>query len=118
MNPTGPEAAPRDPGLQPERTSLAWRRTLLALIVSDFFIWRSWATSLVHHAGAIEGSSLGLGIAAGVAAAATAVLGACVIYRGFRLRGTTAPPAALLRTATTAILALGAATIVAIVLGS
>ncbi|MDQ0867349.1 DUF202 domain-containing protein [Arthrobacter globiformis] len=61
----------KDPGLQPERTALAWRRTFLAMIVSDFFIWRAWATSL----GNIQSSSLGLGIEAAVAASATAVLG-------------------------------------------
>jgi len=108
----------RDPGLQPERTSLAWRRTLLALLVCDFFIWRSWTSSLAHHAGEIEGSSLGLGIASTVAAAATAVIGGCVLYRGFRLRGTTAPPALLMRTATAAVLALALATLASILLGT
>lgn len=59
--------APRDPGPQPERT-LAWRRTFLALIVSDFLIWLTCPGSLANHAGEIEGSSLGLRIAAAVAA--------------------------------------------------
>ncbi|MEA5455610.1 DUF202 domain-containing protein [Sinomonas sp. JGH33] len=110
-------AAPRDPGLQPERTSLAWRRTFLALIVSDFLIWRAWTGSLAHHGGDIEGSSLGLGIGAAVAAAATVVLGGCILYRGASLRAAAAPPTLLVRTATTAIVALGAATVAAIVLG-
>jgi hypothetical protein len=117
VNPPPEDAAPRDPGLQPERTSLAWRRTFLALIVSDFLIWRAWTSSLAHHAGQIEGSSLGLGIAAAVAAAATVVLGGCILYRGAALRTAAAPPTFLMRTATAAILALGAATIAAIMLG-
>lgn len=107
----------RDPGLQPERTALAWRRTFLAMIVSDFFIWRAWATSLTHHNGDIKGSSLGLGIAAAIAATATAVLGVCILKRNANLRGGEAPTASLLRTATAAIVAVGAATITAILLG-
>ncbi|MCH6468633.1 DUF202 domain-containing protein [Sinomonas terrae] len=107
----------RDPGLQPERTSLAWRRTLLALLVSDFFIWRSWIASLARHAGRIEGSALGLGIAAAVAAAATTVLAGCVLYRSWALRSTTAAPASLLMTTTTSIIALAGATVIAIMLG-
>ncbi|MDQ0867290.1 DUF202 domain-containing protein [Arthrobacter globiformis] len=107
----------RDPGLQPERTALAWRRTFLAMIVSDFFIWRAWATSLTHHGGNIQGSSLGLGIAAAVAASATAVLGVCLLRRNANLRDKKAPETLLLRTATTAIIAIGAATITSILLG-
>lgn len=106
----------RDPGLQAERTVLAWRRTFLAMIVSDFFIWRAWATSLIHHSGDIEGSSLGLGVAAAVATSATAVLGACILRRNASLRAKEAPQALLLRTSTTAIIAVGVATIISIVL--
>lgn len=116
MSPPPEEPAPRDPGLQPERTSLAWRRTFLTLIVSDFLIWRAWTGSLAHHAGQIEGSSLGLGIAAAVAAAATVVLGGCILYRGAALRTAVAPPTLLLQITTAAIVAMGAATIAAIVL--
>lgn len=107
----------RDPGLQPERTALAWRRTFLAMIVADFFVWRAWATSLTHHSGDIEGSSLGLGIAAAAAAGATAVLGACILKRNASLRDNKPPHAVLLRTTTGAIITVGAATITAILLG-
>ncbi|MDQ0801468.1 DUF202 domain-containing protein [Arthrobacter sp. SLBN-112] len=107
----------RDPGLQPERTTLAWRRTFLAMLVSNFFIWRAWATSLTHHNGHIEGSSLSLGLAAAVAAAATAVLGACILQRNASLRDRKAPETLLLGTATTAIVVVGVTTITSILLG-
>ena len=115
----------RDPGLQPERTSLAWRRTLLALLVADFFIWRSWLTHLgLEHSqehspeqGGPFGYALGLGIAAAAAAAATALIAGCVIARARVLRrGTDAPSAALLRTAAGAVLLLAAAVAASIVL--
>ncbi|WP_460992903.1 DUF202 domain-containing protein [Sinomonas soli] len=112
----GPGQA-RDPGLQPERTSLAWGRTLLALLVSDLLIWRSWIRSLARHADRLEGNALSLGIASAVAAAATAALAACVLYRSHILKNRdAAPPAILLRTATLALVALAAATIVSILL--
>lgn len=107
----------RDPGLQPERTSLAWRRTFLALIVSDFLIWRAWTNSLAHHSNDIEGSSLGLGIAATAAATTTVVLGSCVLYRTHLLRtSNTAPTTTLMLSTTTALLALAGSTVSAIVL--
>lgn len=115
----------RDPGLQPERTSLAWRRTLLALLVADFFIWRSWLTHLglehsrehVPEQGGPGGYALGLGIAATAAAAATVLIAGCVIVRARVLRrGTDAPSAALLRTAAGAVLLLAAAVAASIVL--
>lgn len=121
-DPTDPGRPPapegnRDPGLQPERTSLAWGRTLLALLVSDLLIWRSWTRSLARHAGRLEGNALSLAIAAAVAAASTTLLAACLLYRGRALRtGTAAPSAALMLTSTIALLALAAASIVSILL--
>lgn len=113
-------AAPgRDPGLQPERSSLAWRRTLLALLVTDFFIWRSWLTPLAQQQDRLAGSALGLGIAAMAAAAATVLIAGCVHTRARALQdGTGAPPAALLRTASGAVLLLAAAVAANIVLSA
>jgi uncharacterized membrane protein YidH (DUF202 family) len=108
--------AARDPGLQPERTSLAWRRTLLALVVADLFIWRTWA--LAASRGTISGPVDYLGICALVAMAATLVLGVCVLVRGHELRRSgAAPPAALVRWAAGAVVALAASAVTAVALG-
>ena len=115
-----------DPGLQRERTSLAWRRTILSMAVADLFIWRGWLASLNSAAAGLEpvrhaGHSLGLGICAAVAAATTVVLTSCAVARQRELRGPreglAAAPAVLLLTAASAVVALAAAAVVAILLG-
>jgi uncharacterized membrane protein YidH (DUF202 family) len=108
---------PRDPGLQPERTDLAWRRTLLALIVADFFIWRAWLVSTLPESRREDPAVFGLGLAACAAAAATVLIAGCVLSRARAMRAAnTAPPAALLRTAAGSMTLLAAAIIACTVL--
>lgn len=110
-------APPPVPGLQPERTTLSWGRTLLALVVADLFIWRTWALSGPedHAAGRFDF----LGLCAAASLGSTAVLFVCVRVRSRQLRSSTdAAPAALMFSATAAVLALAASTVAAIALGT
>ncbi|NYI08184.1 DUF202 domain-containing protein [Allostreptomyces psammosilenae] len=75
--PGGAERAPRDPGLQPERTRLAWSRTAFAQVVCG---------SLLLHVVAERG------LWPGVVPLACSALGVLVTLAGGRLRGVGAPP--------------------------
>nr|WP_051628971.1 DUF202 domain-containing protein [Arthrobacter sp. UNC362MFTsu5.1] len=116
---SGQRLQPPDPGLQPERTSLAWRRTFLALLVADFFIWRAWLSTLSRQPAIHPPSSLGLGLASAAAAAATIVFAVCVLVRtGSLRRANAAPPALLLRAAAAAVLVLAASVAVSVALSA
>ncbi|WP_207344145.1 DUF202 domain-containing protein [Arthrobacter sp. E3] len=125
----------RDPGLQPERTALSWRRTIMSAVIADLLIWRGWAVSLTREGSAAvsglftPGHSahiIGLGACAVVASLMTIVLVVCAASRIRMLHAGVgvleaeehiAPPALMLRTASAAIVALAAAAVVALVLG-
>ncbi|MDR6435939.1 uncharacterized membrane protein YidH (DUF202 family) [Paenarthrobacter nicotinovorans] len=110
----------RDPGLQPERTTLAWRRTLISLVVVDLFIWRSWLTSEPSR-GTLAPGLPGLdyqGLCALMSALATVVLASVVWVRSRQLQaGNAAASPQLVLVSTVAVVCLGGTAIAAIALG-
>ncbi|MDQ2584984.1 DUF202 domain-containing protein [Saccharothrix yanglingensis] len=85
--------APRDPGLQPERTALAWRRTGLSLVVGSLVV--------VRLVDAPVGPWLG-----GVGLAVTGALWIAGERRGRVLCDRAAHPGAALLLATAALVAV------------
>ena len=131
-----PAASTRDPGLQPERTALSWRRTIMSVIAADILIWRGWLHALTkEYTGSapvglfstgLSDHVVGLGIAAIVACLTTMTLVACAVGRirvlragvgQLEMQGDIAPSPLMLRTASAAIVALAVAAIGALVLG-
>ena len=126
--------AVRDPGLQPERTALSWRRTIMSAVVADLLIWRAWFQALAGDsvdglAAAGHGNAdqlVGLGICAAVASLTTIILVFCAVSRirllhagvgSLESEAHVAVPAPILRTASAAIVALAAAAMFALALG-
>jgi uncharacterized membrane protein YidH (DUF202 family) len=95
--------APRDPGLQAERTALAWSRTGLAVFVNALLALRSgWLSS--------QAPITVLGITLLIASAAAALFGAWRRRHLMSRDGVTAlPPLAIGATAIVALVACAAA---------
>ncbi|MFF9674145.1 DUF202 domain-containing protein [Streptomyces eurythermus] len=103
----GAEGTGRDPGLQPERTRLAWRRTTLSAAV---------ATVLALKA-ALHGRPSAAGILAGAVCCALWLAFLVVAHSRVRALTTTPrPPVLAPRQATAAVLCAGALAVCAVVL--
>lgn len=106
----GKDDAKRDPGLQAERTALAWSRTSAALLVNSLLVTRSGLKSQRH-------SLVGIGLIMLLAA------GLVYLYSAKRRRelladlGGTAPKAALIGACATIALAACAGGLASIALG-
>jgi uncharacterized membrane protein YidH (DUF202 family) len=105
--PTGPLL---DAGLQPERTALAWRRTVLALTLGGVVALRVLPPALG-----------GWGVVAGLCGVAGGLLMALFARRrhatvSFALRDNRALPGGLMLAAVTCVVAVGAAVSIAAVL--
>lgn len=70
------QSVARDPGLQPERTRLAWWRTLVSTFVADLLIFRAFLAAVARH-----DASPGLVLAAALALSATVALAAVAWQR-------------------------------------
>jgi uncharacterized membrane protein YidH (DUF202 family) len=88
---------PRDPGLQPERTALAWRRTALAMTVNAILVMRTGIASQARPL--MAGGAL-------LAAFALVLTGASVLrHRQLASGAPAAPGQGLLALTTVAVLA-------------
>lgn len=101
---------PFDPGLQPERTALAWRRTALALAVGSLAVGRLLQARLGGAAWllAVVGVALGLGLLLAARRRAAAIDRALRADRDFRA----GPGAALPATVTVVAVLVGVAGLV------
>ena len=104
-----------DPGLQPERTALAWRRTALSLTVGSLIALRVLPAAFLHPGWYVPGA-LGLAVAAWLWRVSH------VRYRSFELLAPDAEPrlpggGALAATAAYAV-AAGAVALVAVILNA
>lgn len=95
-----PAPLPRDPGLQPERTALAWNRTALAVAIN---------AALVLRAGALGGSPLFVAVGVLLLLAAGAATAYSAIRKRQLLHAVGTPP----QSSSLALLLAAAVTLVA-----
>ena len=100
----GPPDVILDAGLQPERTQLAWRRTVLSLVVGGLVAWRVLPPAIGWY-GVAAGAA---GIAASMLLAVLATRRAAAVASELRA-GRPLPPAGGLLAVVAVLVAVGAA---------